>query len=163
MIVLTRKTDYALVALAHLAHHAGEEGVSSAREIADRYHIPLPVLMNILKTLNREGLVISVRGARGGYRLARPAAEISLADMIRALEGPVRLVRCSDASGTGGTGFCEQSRSCPVRAPAQAVHRKLEQFLSEVTLEEIAEPPVLAPVLPAEPVFLQTAAGAFME
>ena len=73
MIVLTRKTDYALVAMAHLAHHPGEEGISSARDIADRYHVPLPVLMNILKTLNREGLVISVRGARGGYRLARPA------------------------------------------------------------------------------------------
>ena len=90
MLSLTRKTEYALIALSHLASEPNR--LASARGIADIYRIPLPVLTNVLKTLNRCELIKSERGARGGYRLAQEPKDISLASLIRAVEGPIRLV-----------------------------------------------------------------------
>jgi len=135
MIALTRKSDYALVALAHLVR--SEDGLSSAREIADIYRMSLPLVMNILKQLTKSGIVESVRGARGGYRLAVSTEGISLKELIVALEGPIRLVQCAEAADPGKLGDCGLMRWCPVKAPAQRVHERLEQFLSEVTLAEI--------------------------
>ncbi len=137
MLGLTRKTDYALVALVHLAR-AGSK-LASAREIADRYHVPLPLLVNILKTLSHAGLVESVRGARGGYRLAAEAESITLNRLITAIEGPVRLVACSAAADrVEAAGLCELAPSCPVLSPVRKVHQRLAEFLDSVTLAEIA-------------------------
>ena len=94
MLTLTRKTDYALISLTHLAQNPGV--CTSAREIAELYHMPLPLLMNVLKLLTGRGFVKSVRGPRGGYTLAQSAESISLSDTIRAVEGPIKLVRCAD-------------------------------------------------------------------
>jgi Rrf2 family protein len=124
-----------LVALTHLAR--GGDQLSSAREIADAYRIPLPILMNILKTLSRQGMVSSTRGARGGYRLSTKAADISLHMVIEALEGPVHLFPCSQHSGGNGT-VCERQRWCPVTAPARKVSGKFQEFLEGVSLADIA-------------------------
>jgi len=134
MLTLTRKTEYALIALSHLA--AEPERLASAREIADTYRIPLPVLTNILKTLNRSELVESERGAKGGYRLAKDPGEIKLSMLISAIEGPVNLVNCS-GQGDEKRKSCELMDWCPVRAPVLRVHRRLQQFLEEVSLGEI--------------------------
>jgi Rrf2 family protein len=138
MLALTRKTEYALIALGHLAR--GARKVCSAREIADRYHMPLPVLVNILKALAHDGIVESVRGARGGYRLALDAVDISLKRMITALEGPVHLVPCT-AAGPEQTidSLCDIAHWCPVISPVRKVHELLAEFLERVTLAEIAE------------------------
>jgi len=96
VLLLTRKTDYALVALVHLARRA--EALVSARELAQRSHLPLPVLMNILNALAHCGLVRSVRGSRGGYRLARRPEDVTLADVIEAIEGPIGLTMCGSAT-----------------------------------------------------------------
>lgn len=141
MLTLSRKCDYGLIALSHLARFPKE--VASAREIASRYRIPLPLLMNILKQLNREGMVTSTRGARGGYRLARDPNEVSVRDVVAILEGPVRLVRCAGEGRDGnGTQPCERVDMCPVRGSALKLHRRLEQFLGQVTLAEIIESPL---------------------
>ncbi|HUU85129.1 MAG TPA: Rrf2 family transcriptional regulator [Phycisphaerae bacterium] len=132
MISLTRKSDYALVALSHLART--RETVCSARDISDHHKIPLPVLMNILKKLSREGIVASVRGAHGGYQLAVDPAEVSLGDFITALEGPMRLVQCADG---GAPTSCSQAPWCPVQAPAVRIQQRLKEFLAGVTLAEI--------------------------
>jgi Rrf2 family protein len=137
MLSLTRKTDYALIALTHLA--AEEDRLSSAREISDLYRIPLPVLTNILKTLTRAGMVESVRGAKGGYRLAEGPGAITLASLVLAIEGPVRLVACSGERPEGKATPCELMAWCPVRSPAKGVHDKLQRFLEDVTLAEIVE------------------------
>jgi Rrf2 family protein len=136
MLALTRKSDYALVALSHLARRNGS--VSSAREIADIYHVPLPILMNILKTLTRHGMIESVRGAHGGYRLALVPREISLRMVVNAMEGPVRLFPCA-SSADGAAGACTQENWCPIAGPAKRVSGRLQEFLGGVTLEEIAE------------------------
>lgn len=132
MITLTRRSDYALIALSHLAQ--ARDGLSSAREIADRHRVSLPLLMNILKQLTRAGVVESVRGARGGYRLVANADEMSLGEFIGIVEGPVRLVQCADA---GPSSKCDRTLDCPVRSPVLRVHRRLKQFLAEVPLTEI--------------------------
>jgi Rrf2 family protein len=143
MLSLTRKTDYALIALCHMAHDP--EGCCSAREIATRYRVPLPLLLNILKLLTRRGFAKSARGPRGGYTLAMPAEEITLYDVIQAVEGPVQLVQCVEykqarAEGNAGLG-CGLMSSCPVYSPIQLVHNRLVEFLSGVTLADVVNAP----------------------
>ncbi len=137
MLSLTKKTEYALIALAHMASEPGQ--VNSAREIADRYHMPLPLLMNILKTLTQQGIAKSVRGARGGYLLALDAKQITLDRLIDAIEGPVRLVQCAKPASPRDAVRCDLTRWCPLRSSVQKVHRRLEKLLSQVSLAEIAE------------------------
>jgi Rrf2 family protein len=146
MLTLNRKSDYALISLSHLGRCRGS--ITSAREIADTYQIPLPLLMNILKQLTREGIIASVRGAKGGYRLAVEPADLTVKQVLLAVEGPVRLVRCAEAFGDGSNGEpksgeepCVRMRVCPVRGPVLKLHAKLEQFLDQVTLAEIIDGP----------------------
>jgi len=136
MLGLTRKTDYALIALVHLARQGNK--LSNTREISGRYGVPLPVLMNIMKSLNRAGLVESVRGVRGGYRLALRAERVTLKLLVNVIEGPVRLVPCIEIEGLGHR-YCGLVASCPVRSPAVRVQHRFDRFLEEVTLAKLAE------------------------
>lgn len=130
MLSLTKKTDYALIAMAYLADRPGD--FCSARQIADEYKMPLPVLMNILKVLNHEGLVVSTRGAHGGYRIAHAPADISLARLIDAVEGPIRFVQCV---GKSENDLCVGR--CPIRGPVLKLHQKLNAFLESATLADM--------------------------
>lgn len=140
MLSLTRKTDYALIALTHLAQDLS--GCCSAREIATRYRIPLPLLMNVLKQLTQRGLARSVRGPRGGYTLAMAPNTITLNDVVRAIEGPIQLVQCvpsheaavADAKRTP----CDLASCCPIRSPVHLIHDRLVRFLDGVTLADVA-------------------------
>ena len=92
MLRLSKKTDYALMAMKHLALQSaasGGAGAASAREIAEHYDIPIELLAKILQRLARRGLLTSHQGTRGGYSLARPATVISVADVIQAVDGPL--------------------------------------------------------------------------
>jgi Rrf2 family protein len=135
MLALTKRTEYALIALCHLARRPEE--VVSARDLARQYALRLPLLMNVLKLLNQKGLVRSSRGASGGYRLSLPAEKLSLARVAEAIEGPMRLVKCVAATADGDS-FCELLGTCPVRQPVLRVHEQLAQFLSRVSLAELA-------------------------
>ena len=138
MLALTRKADYALLALTHLARDA--RGLWSAREIADAYGVPLPILMNILKTLTRSGMITSVRGARGGYRLAMDPDRISLHMIVRAIDGPVRFFQCASPSQPPpGHHVCEHEGSCPLSAPARRVSDRLCAFLDQISVSELIE------------------------
>ena len=130
MLTLTKKTEYALIAVAYLAERAGQS--CSARQISAEYELPLPVLMNILKTMNHSGLVISTRGAKGGYRIGEDPANISLARLIDAVEGPIRFVACV---GKNDADCC--IGDCPIRKPVLRLHQKLNEFLEKTTLAEI--------------------------
>ncbi len=140
MLGLTKKTGYGLVAMAHLAGLEGDK-LASAREIAERYDVPTALLMNVLKKLSTTGYVESVRGAHGGYHLAHRPEEINLAELITALEGPIRLAECisgqtDDADQCG----CKLMASCPIVDPIHRVQRKLSDFFKTMTLAEIVEP-----------------------
>lgn len=134
MLALTKKTEYALIALCHLAKSDG--AVVCARDIAERFRVRLPLMMNILKVLNQKGLVRSVRGAGGGYQLVDGPAAISLARLVEAMEGPLRLVRC--ASPARDADVCELLGTCPVRQPVLRVHEHLQRFLSSLTVADVA-------------------------
>jgi len=141
MLAMTKKTGYGLIAMTHLAK-LGEGEVASAREIAAMFGVPAGLLMNVLKELAAAGYVESLRGARGGYRLARRPEDINLADLIGAIERPVRLSHCVTEQAGDHECTVEVMSRCPVADPVHRVHRKLNDFLRKVTLAEIVEPAI---------------------
>ena len=148
MLALTKKTDYALIALAYLARQTGT--LVSARELARLSHVPLPILTNVLKTLAHAGIVISERGASGGYSLARPARSISLHELIAVIEGPVHFVQCApDENGASHRGGCDLEPCCAIRQPAHRVHGRLREFLESVSLAELVGEPTVSVGIPA--------------
>lgn len=170
MLRVSRITDYGIVLLAHLTGRArsaqsdpsGEQAVQNARELAARAGLPLPVVSKILKTLARQGLLISHRGARGGYQLARPAESISVATIIDALEGPIALTEC----GTAPRGSCERESRCAVRRPWQQINRELRKTLERVRLSDLTRPTGADPsasLVLDDPLPIAPAAGAAAE
>ena len=139
MLALTKKTGYGLIAMTHLARLEGDS-VASAREISEQFDVPLSLLMNVLKELLAAGYVESVRGAHGGYRLARRPREISLAGLITAIEGPIRLAECVADRVVADDEPCLLVDKCPIADPVHRVQRKLSDFFKTVTLAEIVEP-----------------------
>lgn len=141
MLSMTKRTGYGLIAMTHLAR-LPEGQVASAREIAAQYGIPLALLMNVMKELSSAGFVSSVRGAHGGYRLARRPEEVSFASLMEALEGPVRLAECvtGDLDDTDGTVTCSLMDQCPIADPVHRVHRRIMEMLSGLNLAEILDP-----------------------
>ena len=127
------------MALVHLSQDGPR--VCSAREISDVCHIPLPLLMNILKTFAQHHIVSSKRGARGGYKLAVPADQLSLARVIRVLEGPLKLVQCVGDNGekVGIENRCERTGCCSIRSPLLEINDRLERFLGKITLAGLAD------------------------
>jgi Rrf2 family protein len=136
MLSLTKRTGYALIAMSHLAELPSGRH-SSAREIAQEYGIPASLLMNVLKELATAGYVESVRGAHGGYRLARRPESVNLAQLVEAIEGPVRLAECVLDVGDDRECTCQAMANCPVADPLHRVQRRLADFLKKVTLAEI--------------------------
>ena len=140
MLALTKKTGYGLIAMTYLAG-LDEGEVASAREIAERFDVPTSLLMNVLKELSAAGYVESVRGAHGGYRLALDPEEVSVADLVTAVEGPIRLAQCvAGKDRRADSEPCRLVERCPVADPVHRVQRRLSDFLKTVTLAEIAAP-----------------------
>jgi Rrf2 family protein len=139
MLSLTRKTDYALVALTYLTGRRAEGADPvSAKQIAQTFGLPLPLLMNILKELVQVKVLSSTRGAHGGYELAIEPARISLLEVITAMDGPMKLAQCADGLPIVGQG-CTLSEHCPIRGTIRGLHRRLNGFLAEVTLLDLWE------------------------
>ena len=132
MLRLSKKADYALIAMKHLALHS-DRGASSAREIAEQYDIPIELLAKVLQRLVRRGLLVSHHGTRGGYRLARQAGLVSVADVIQAIDGPVTITACSTEDGR-----CEQYSRCNVRDPLWRVRERILAALGGCTIAELA-------------------------
>ena len=122
-----------------MAHLAGRTNVAphNAREVAADAGLPLPMVSKILKALARKGLLVSHRGAKGGYSLARRPEEISAAEMITALDGPIGLTECAVHPG-----HCVQESSCHVREPWQRINAVVRQALVDVTLADLARPSI---------------------
>ena len=136
MLRLSKKADYALMAMKHLALRS-DRGSSSAREIAEAYDIPIELMAKVLQRLVRRGLLASHQGTHGGYQLARVPAQISVADVIQAIDGPVTVTAC-----TTDDGRCDQYAKCNVRDPLWRVRERILSALGECTIAELAaEPP----------------------
>ena len=133
MLKLTKKADYGLIALRHLAVGSGERS-ASAKEIADRYGIPLPLLSKVLQKLTRGGFLRSEHGTNGGYRLARDSRSISTLEVVRAIDGPVILTSCFT-----GSKQCGQSGTCTVREPLRQVQLAILGMLESISISDMAQ------------------------
>ena len=133
MLRLSKKADYALIAMKHLAQKTSGGPSTSAREIAEQYDIPIELLAKVLQRLVRTGLLVSTQGTRGGYTLNRPSASISVADVIQAIDGPVTVTACSSQKSD-----CEQYGKCSIRDPLWQIRERIVSALGTVTLAEMA-------------------------
>ncbi|MDP9140503.1 MAG: SUF system Fe-S cluster assembly regulator [Pseudomonadota bacterium] len=133
MLKLSKLADYATVLMTLIARDG--ERVHTGQELAERSGVPAPTVAKLLKALARGELLHSLRGAHGGYRLARPAEKISVADIIAALEGPIGVTECS--SQPGG---CTLESACSTRANWRLINIAIRQALEAVTLAQMAIP-----------------------
>lgn len=131
MLRISKLTDYAVVLATELATHGAPRSVTRLSEITG---IPAPTTSKVLKSLTRAGLVSSVRGKAGGYRLSRPAEEISVAELIRAIEGPIAVTECADENDGH---ICSIQEDCGVRANWQRINRAVEDALERVRLSDM--------------------------
>lgn len=133
MLKLAKLTDYATVVMTAIA--AGPAQLHSAQELAERSHLPAATVSKLLKQLAKARLIEATRGAQGGYRLARSADQITVADVVDAVEGPIAVTECSIHSGG-----CNIETSCGTRANWRLINTAIRQALEAVTLAQIAAP-----------------------
>ena len=136
MLRISKLTDYATVVMTCLAEDAA--AVHSAVGLAEKAHLELPTVSKVLKSLSHAGLVESFRGANGGYRLARPPEQISVAAIVVAMEGPIGMTECSVHAG-----LCDHERHCGVRGNWQRINHAIEHALESVSLADMRRPPAL--------------------
>jgi Rrf2 family protein len=138
MLRLTKKADYGLMALKYLAEQPGvgaqSPAAQSAKDIAQAYHIPPPLLAKILQTLARAGLLISHAGTNGGYALARSASQISAFEVIRAIDGPLFITSCITIHGS-----CDLAGHCTIKEPLRKVNDSIKELLSNIHISDLIE------------------------
>lgn len=131
MLRISKLADYAILVMVELARDEGR--VTSAQALAERAHVELPTASKVLKLLAGAGLVRSQRGPSGGYRVVRPAAEITVAEIIAAIEGPIAMTECSVHEG-----LCSVEANCNARENWQRISRAVARALSDISLAEMA-------------------------
>jgi FeS assembly SUF system regulator len=136
MVRLTNLADYAVIVMAHSAGHDGEARLSAA-SVSEATGLPLPTVAKVTGMLSRAGLILSHRGAGGGFTLARPAGDISIADIIEAVDGPIALTLCADHGGAQGD--CERTATCAMRAPWQIINGRVRDALSALSLADLPQ------------------------
>ena len=133
MLKLSKKADYGLIAVRHLAmKHL--TGACSTKEIAKAYGIPSELLAKVLQMLVKKGLLVSQQGAEGGYALAGDPATVTAFDVIRAIDGPLLITSCVTSHGD-----CSQRPTCTVKEPLEKVNHIIVQALSSVTISSLGD------------------------
>ena len=142
MLRFTKRADYGLMAIHFIALH-GDDGAVSAKRIAEQFRIPPERLAKILQRLAKHKLITSHNGPKGGYVLTRHPEKITVGQVVRALEGPVRVVSCMSEHDD-----CPQFARCTLRGPVQKIQVSITHVLDSMTLAELAgEPPVASVTL----------------
>ncbi len=136
MLKFSKRIELSLLALQFMAtRNAGE--VVSVKEMAENFELSFDFLSKNLQQLQRAGLVQSQQGKRGGYQLAKPASEVSVADVLQAIEGKQALVRClSEADDCS----CEVQENCTIKDPILKIQHKIDEVLASISIAEMAEP-----------------------
>lgn len=137
MLRFTKRADYGLMAVHFIAAH-GDDGAVSAKRIAEEFHIPPERLAKILQRLAKKQLITSHNGPKGGYVLTRSSAQITVGQVVRALEGPLRIVSCMSEKDD-----CPQFSRCNLRRPVQKLQASISAMLDNMTLAELAADPVV--------------------
>lgn len=134
MLRITKQTDYGIVLLTSMAHDP--DRLVNATDLAGETGLPQPMVAKILKHLARSGVLASHRGVNGGYALARPPEELSVAEIIVALEGQIAITECTDDE----PGLCAQETVCPVRSNWNRINGAIQEALDRISLAEMAGP-----------------------
>jgi FeS assembly SUF system regulator len=145
MVRLGKLTDYGLVLMTCIAR-SDAVSLRTARDLAQESHLPLSTVSKLLKELLHCGLLVSHRGIKGGYILARDSREISVLEIIAAIEGPMALTECS----TDVTGLCNLESGCPIKSNQQVINQAIRGVLEKVTLSDLAHPLQLTPLRDAK-------------
>ena len=132
MLRLSKRADYALLAVRHLAANSSR-GAVSARELAESYDIPSELLAKVLQTLVRARLLESQQGIRGGYVLSRPAGAIPVVDVIQAIDGPLTVTACSEDDHS-----CDQYAKCGIRDPLWRIKDRIVSALAATSVADLA-------------------------
>src|SRR5579864_4974272 len=134
MIILSKLADYGVIVASRLA--AEPDRQTTAAAVAAEARLPRATVAKVLKALAHAGVVAGARGAAGGYRLARPATAISIAEVVAAIDGAIGLTQCTSHKPS-----CTRSDFCPTRTPWQRINRAVGTALGAVTLSEMLPPP----------------------
>ncbi len=137
MLSLSRKTDYALVALAYLGGPGAGVGAVSARHIAEQTGLPEPVTQSVLKQLATARIVSSTRGSAGGYELVQDAAQVTVLEVVVAIEGPVQTAACCDGNLPILGQECRLEGDCTISPAIRQMHRRLVAVLEQTTLADL--------------------------
>lgn len=142
MLTLSKKVEYALIALLHMARKPFSD-LATAKEMADHYAIPAELMGKVLQALARGKLISSTQGSRGGYQVQRPLERITLGEVIEAVEGPVLLARCQEDPAQ-----CGQFHACTIKEPIQQIHEQLVRYIHGISLGAFRGPgaPALVPM-----------------
>ena len=135
MIRLSKLTDYGLVLMSYIARSADRQ-LHTAQELARESRLPLPTVSKILKGLLQSGLLVSYRGIKGGYALTRDTRDISVAEIISALEGPIAMTECS----THDSELCEIERCCPIKENQRVISEAVRGALDRLSLFDLSHP-----------------------
>jgi len=138
MLKFSKKADYALMALQHIASvqfgDVTPGRVVNTKEIAEEYNIPLELLAKVLQTLAKHGMIESHNGPKGGYLLARTARQLTIAQILESIEGPLGITDCSHEKDGD---LCLQREHCTIRTPLLKVQDSIFQLLNNMTLEDM--------------------------
>ena len=132
MLKITRKVEYALIALRHMQLKQSEE-LTSTKEIATRYGVPLQLLAKTLQHMARDGIIQAVQGSAGGYRIAINLDQISMKDFFERLEGPLGMMDCYFDSD------CIQMGACNIRIPIQRINDNMRNLFSQMSVQEVTQ------------------------
>jgi len=135
MIRMSKNADYGLVLLTQFLRHGEHRENLSARQLSEETGLPLPMVSKVLKVLTKEGLLLSHRGASGGYSLSRRASEITVAEVLSAMEGPIAMTECLETEGD-----CQQQEVCPVRTNWERINFAVKNVLDAISLEDMLDP-----------------------
>jgi len=135
MIRMSKLADYGLVLMTHFLRHQGDGRNLSARQMALETGLPIPMVSKVLKALTKEGLLVSHRGVSGGYSLSREPEEISIGEVLSAMEGPIAMTECLETDGD-----CKQESFCPVRTNWGRINYAVRGVLDAISLADMVEP-----------------------
>ena len=144
MLSMSKRADYALLALSYLAAAGETPGrLVNTKEIAEQYGIPAELLAKLLQALAKKGLVGSHPGPTGGYRLLRPSSQITVAEVLLLIDGPLSMLHCSDGQGSN----CKQYQRCTIRDPLVEIESRVRELLENITLAEVSGPPPVPTIM----------------
>ena len=141
MLKLNRTTEYGLIALRHMSRKTDQ--VTSAREVSDQYGFPFEITAKTLQRLRDSGLIASAQGSRGGYTLKRALSEVTLAEFLELMEGPLGVVACT-AGHEESAGPCEYHGKCEMKGIMSGLNSRVLRFLAGIRLEELTSPEIQA-------------------